>query len=230
MTEMTRSARARRLLGTPLCAVVAIALPTTGPLPAQEPTVRVHVEPAVAMVGEQIRLTIEVFGASEVGPFEVTADGRTLQTEPVTLLVTFPDPGAISVRARLDRTEVEVMEEFELIVDVTPADVVLAWRHLPDVTGVAATGGSSRRDGSIAFDLVATAPGTHEIGPVAFKVGDETLKTEPVSVVVVGDPPAMGRHPVAIGTRFVANTNSAPWPRANSKSDLCRSWSPVRRF
>ena len=66
MSEMTRSARARRLLGATLCAVGAIGLPTTGPLPAQEPSVRVHLEPAVAMVGEQIRLTIEVFGASEV--------------------------------------------------------------------------------------------------------------------------------------------------------------------
>ena len=45
-----------------------------------------------------------------------------------------------SARVRLDRTEVEVMEEFELIVDVTPADVVL---------------------------------------------------TEPVTLVVVGDPPAI---------------------------------------
>ena len=243
---MTRSARARRFLGTPLCAVVVIALPTTGPLPAQEPSVRVHLEPAVAMVGEQIRLTIEVLGASEVedppdvrrhslfrfidrrpdralpfateitapptgqvggtvtfayslvantagsfevGPFEVTADGRKLRTEPVTLLVTFPDPGAISVRARFDRTEVEVMEEFELIVDVTPANVVLARPYLPDVTGVAARGGWSRSDGSIAFDLIATAPGTHEIGPIEFKVGDETLKTEPVTLVAVGDPP-----------------------------------------
>ena len=259
MTEMTRSARARLLLGATLCAVGAIGLPTTGPLPAQEPSVRVHVEPAVAMVGEQIRLTIEVFGASEVedptdlryslfrfidrrpdralpfateitapptgqvggtvtfayslvantagsfevGPFEVTADGRKLQTEPVTLLVTFPDLGAISVRARVDRTEVEVMEEFELIVDVTPADAALAWPDLSDILDFAATERSERGDGSMIFRLVATAPGTHEIGPIAFEVGEDVIKTEPVTLVVVGDRVYVG-EPVIVTYRVLS--------------------------
>ena len=134
-------------------------------------------------------------GSFVVGPFEVTADGQKLRTEPVTLLVTVPDPGAVSVRARLDRTEVQVMEEFELIVDVTPADLRLAWPDLPDFSDFAYRGSmSDRMDGSIVFNLVAAAPGTHEIGPVVFKVGDETFETEPVTLVVTGDAPAIEAH------------------------------------
>ena len=140
-------------------------------------------------------LVANMAGSFAVGPFEVTADGQKLRTEPVTLLVTVPDPGAVSVRARLDRNEVQVMEEFELIVDVTPADLRLAWPDLPDFSDFAYRGSmSDRRDGSMVFNLVASAPGTHEIGPVVFKVGDETFETEPVTLVVTGDAPAIEAH------------------------------------
>ena len=140
-------------------------------------------------------LVANMAGSFAVGPFEVTADGQKLRTEPVTLLVTVPDPGAVSVRARLDRAEVELMEEFELIVDVTPADLRLAWPDLPDFSDFAYRGSmSDRRDGSMVFNLVASAPGTHEIGPVVFKVGDETFETEPVTLVVTGDAPAIEAH------------------------------------
>jgi len=44
-------------------------------------------------------------------------------------------------------------------------------------------------DGSMVFPYVASVPGTHEVGPVVFEVGEETYRTEPVTVVVVGEPP-----------------------------------------
>ena len=132
----------------------------------------------------------KVAGSFEVGPFEVRADGRELRTEPVTLLVTLPEPGAVSVRARLDRTEVQVTEGLELIVDVTPADLRLAWPDLPDLSDFATwAGGMSQEAGSMVFRLAASAPGTHEIGPVVFEVGDETFETNPVTLVVGDDPP-----------------------------------------
>ena len=139
-------------------------------------------------------LVANMAGSFEMGPFEVTADGQKLRTEPVTLSVTVPDPGAVSVRARLDRTEVQAMEEFELIVDVIPADLRLAWPDLPDFSDFAYRDGSRWRDGSMVINLVASAPGTHEIGPVVFKVGEETFETEPVTLVVVGDAPAIEAH------------------------------------
>ncbi len=132
-----------------------------------------------------------VAGSFEMGPFEVTADGRELRTKPVTLLVTVPDPGMVSVRARLDRSEVEVGDEFELIVDVTPAGVELPWPNLPDNRGVVATGQRGRVEESMSFGLVATVPGTHQVGPVVFNLGKDVIRTEPVTLVVVGDPQAI---------------------------------------
>lgn len=136
-------------------------------------------------------LAARIPGSFDLGPFEVTADGRKLQTEPVTLVVTLPDPGAVSVRARLDRTEVAVNEEFELVVDVTPPDIELPWPDLSDLWDFAAEERREWGDGSMTLRLVATVPGTHEIGPVVFDLGEDTLETEPVTLVVVGDQPSL---------------------------------------
>lgn len=152
-------------------------------------------EDAGGSVAFSYSLVANVAGSFEVGPFELRADGRELQTETVTLLVSLPDPGAVNVRARLDRTEVQVGDEFELIVDVTPADLRLAWPELPDFSDFATRrflGGW--RDGSMFLGLVAHVPGTHEIGPLVFKVGDDTFETEPVALVITGDAPAIEAH------------------------------------
>ena len=85
------------------------------------------------------------------------------------------------------------MEEFHLIVDVMPADVVLQWPEAPDLSDFANHTGGLRREtnGSMVFPYVASASGTHEIGPVVFEVGEETYRTEPVTLVVAGEPPAL---------------------------------------
>ena len=152
-------------------------------------------EDAGGSVAFSYSLVANVAGSFEVGPFELRADGRELQTETVTLLVSLPDPGAVTVRARLDRTEVQVGDEFELIVDVTPADLRLAWPDQPDLSDFAARRfGGGWRDGSMFLGLVAHAPGTHEIGPLVFTVGDDTFETEPVALVVTGDAPLIEAH------------------------------------
>ncbi len=132
----------------------------------------------------------ETAGSLVFGPFGVTADGRRLESEAVTLVVTLPDPGAVSVRALLDRTEVQVGEELQLILDVTPADVMLPTPDLTHIWDFAYT--SVLRSGrEMSVGLVATAPGTHEVGPFVFNLGDDVIRTEPVTLVVVGDPPAI---------------------------------------
>lgn len=140
-------------------------------------------------------LVAGVAGSFEVGPFELRADGRELQTETATLVVTVPDPGAITVRARLDRTEARVGDELELIVDVTPAGLRLQWPDLPDLSGVATWRFGGRwREGSMVLGLMASAPGTQEIGPLVFKVGEDTFETEPVTLVVTGEAPTIEAH------------------------------------
>lgn len=138
-------------------------------------------------------LVAKVAGSFEVHPIRIMADGRRLETVPFTFRVALPDPGAVSVRARLDRGEVEVMDEFELIVDVAPADVALKWPEAPDLSDFANYTQRTRweTDGSMVFPYVASVPGTHEIGPVVFEVGEETYRTEPVTLVVVGERPAL---------------------------------------
>ncbi len=139
-------------------------------------------------------MVAEMAGSFEIGPFELRADGRELLAESVTLVVTVPDPGAVTVRARLDRTEVQVGEEFELSVAATPAGLRLAWAERPDVSDFAAWGLGRWGDTSMVYVLVASAPGTHEIGPFVFKVGDKTFETEPVTVVITGDAPSIEAH------------------------------------
>ncbi|MYA63213.1 MAG: protein BatD [Gemmatimonadetes bacterium] len=153
--------------------------------------------PTAGQIGGSVTFTYslvaKVAGSFEVHPLRIIADGRRLETAPSTFRVTLPDPGAVSVRARLGRTEVEVMEEFELIVDVTPADVVLQWPVVPDLSDFANYMQRNRRetDGSMVFPYVASVAGTHEIGPVVFEVGEETYRTESVTLVVAGEPPAL---------------------------------------
>jgi len=43
----------------------------------------------------------------------------------------------------------------------------------------------------MSLGFLAMAPGTHEIGPAVFDMGDRTLRTEPVTLLVDGDPPAI---------------------------------------
>ena len=153
--------------------------------------------PTTGEVGGSVTFTYslvaKVAGSFEVHPVRIMADGRRLETAPFTFRVTVPDPGGVSVRARLDRAQVEVMEEFQLIVDVAPADVVLQWPEAPNLSDFANYTRRIRRetDGSMVFPYVASLPGTHEIGPVVFEVGEETHRTEPVTLVVVGDPPVL---------------------------------------
>ncbi|MDE0121581.1 MAG: BatD family protein [Gemmatimonadota bacterium] len=151
--------------------------------------------PTTGQVGGSVTFTYALVakaaGSFEVHPVRIMADSRSLETAPFTFRVALPDPDVVSVRARLDRTEVEVMEEFQLIVDVAPADVVLQWPEAPDLSDFANHTHRTRRemDGSMVFPYVASVPGTHEVGPVVFEVGEETYRTEPVTVVVVGEPP-----------------------------------------
>lgn len=239
MNKTPRSLCTKQTLPPTLFAFAALAVLASGPLPAQEPTASVRLEPSEVEVGERFRVTIEVTGVREledvilptgfefggnlfragvpfatgierpetgeqggsvtfsysltanrpgsfdVGPFELSADGRELRTEPATLVIKTPDPSEVSVRARLDPAEVKVGEWFELIVDVTHPHLRVEMPVPPDVSSFARGPGFIRRDGGHIFRFVALTPGTHEIGPVEIPVGEDIHRSEPVTLVVL---------------------------------------------
>lgn len=129
-------------------------------------------------------------GSIDVGPVLVTVDGRVLETERVTLSV--KDPETVTVRARVEPAEVRMMEEFELHVEVTGVESLLEKPILPDISDFARGSGSSGRGrASAEFGFVASKRGTHEIGPVSVKVGSKTYESEPLTLVVNDEPPAV---------------------------------------
>ena len=135
-------------------------------------------------------------GSFEVGPLQIVADGRSLETDPATLVVNAPGGSEAGVRARLSRSQVNVMDEFELMIDFVDVDVadieaVLEQATLPDMSDFARWSGSSSRGGSLALRLVALTPGSHEIGPVRIQAGEQSYETEPLTMVVTDAPPTV---------------------------------------
>ncbi len=120
-------------------------------------------------------------GFFDIGPFQVTADGRTLETERAMLMVTSPD--APTVRARFEPSEVRLMETFQLVVEAPGLDASLNDVILPDLSSFARQGTAASSHGAI-YQLVATRPGTHEVGPISVSVGGEVYETEPLTLVV----------------------------------------------
>lgn len=121
-------------------------------------------------------------GFFDIGPLRVTADGRTLETEPAMLFVTSPDdPGYLT--ARFEPSEVRLMETFRLVVYAPGLDPSLNDVILPDLSGVARQGVAASSFGVI-YEFVAVRPGTHEVGPVSVSVGGEVYETEPLTLVV----------------------------------------------
>lgn len=242
MSEMKRSMRVW-VAGAPILAVATVALLATGPLSAQEATVRAYLEPAEVEVGERFRVIVEVAGVRkvedvfippifpasglpgdrllpftteitgpepgrtggvvvfaysfaaktagsvEIGPVLVTADGHDLET--VLPALSVKDPTAVAVQAWIEPAEVRVMEEFELHVHVAGVESLLEQPVLPDMSAFARRSGRGVGGGTARFDFVALQSGTREIGPVSVRVGNNVYESEPLTLVVSDEPPAV---------------------------------------
>ncbi|MDE2654510.1 MAG: BatD family protein [Gemmatimonadota bacterium] len=124
-------------------------------------------------------------GFFEFEPFRVPADGRMLVTEPVMLFVTPRDPGTATVQARIEPSEVKLMEQFTIHVDAPGADFSMVRTDLPDLSDFAWRGGYGAVVlGRTAYDFVAIKSGTHLVGPFTVRVGGQTYETEPMTLVV----------------------------------------------
>ncbi|MDE2763514.1 MAG: BatD family protein [Gemmatimonadota bacterium] len=131
-------------------------------------------------------------GRGEIGPILVTADGRDLETELLTLLV--KDPETVTVEAWIEPAEVRVMERFEVHVHFQGVERLLEGPVLRDISDFARRSGSGRGLGEARLNYVALKPGTHEIGPVSVKVGSGSYESEPLTLVVSDEPPVVEAH------------------------------------
>lgn len=131
-------------------------------------------------------------GSVDVGPVLVTADGRSLETGMLTLVVN--EPASVSVQARVEPAEVRLWDEFSVIVEVAGVETLLEQPVLSDLGGFAMRTGGGRVRGSARFEFIATERGTHEIGRVSVTVGETIHESEPLTLVVNDEPPAVTAH------------------------------------
>ena len=128
-------------------------------------------------------------GFLEVGPFRIIADGRSLETEPVGVLVERQSFSAVVVKTRVEPSRIHVGDRFTLTAEIFGPR---SWTHEfipPDVFDVSNSMSTSgmRSDTHRSWRLQAAEPGEFVIPPVQVVAGDLTYESEPVTLVI--EPP-----------------------------------------
>lgn len=134
-------------------------------------------------------------GLLEVGPFLIVADGRSMETEPVAVLVNREGDSGVLVRARVEPSSVVVGDEVTLSVEVvgplsgTPEFIA------PDVFDFARrvvfTGSVSQTNWN--WSITVAEEGEFIIPPVRVVDGNRTYQSEALTLVV-------GARPISVET------------------------------
>ncbi len=126
----------------------------------------------------------EAAGSFELGSFEITADGRTMETEPIAVQVNPRDGGGVTVEASVAPARVRVGEDFSLSAEVFGSAFAELRFVAPDVFDFAepaiATGSGTTRS----WRLRAVVPGEFVIAPVRVTDPRGTFESEPLTVVI----------------------------------------------
>ena len=134
-------------------------------------------------------------GLFEVGPFLIVADGQSLETEPVAVLVNRENDSEVVVHARVEPARVLVGDEVTLSVEVVGLAFGTPEFIDPDVFGFARlmgpTGSVSYTNWNWSMDVL--EEGEFTIPPVQVRYGDRTYESEPLTLVV-------GPRPVSVET------------------------------
>ena len=129
-------------------------------------------------------------GSYQIGPLRISVDGRTVQTDPVTLVVS--GSTGVEVRASVSPSQVNVTDEFELTIEVLGGGRMIHEPVLPDMFAFAVpTGSSGGSDDRYSYTMRATAPGEFEVPPVRVTLADAVFETEPVNLVITDEPSAV---------------------------------------
>ena len=129
-------------------------------------------------------------GLIEVGPFRIVADGRTLETEPLTVLVKRENSAEVVVRARISPPRVNVGDEFTLTAEITGSPSGNQEFVSPDLFGIVDRMSPSGTVSNTQWNwsAVAAREGEFTIPPVRVVDGDRTWESEPLTLVVAPRP------------------------------------------
>ncbi len=126
-------------------------------------------------------------GFFEMRPFRITADGRTMETEALALLV---GTSEVAVEARVEPTEVGVGDDFELSVDVYGSKSEFFEFVAPDFFDFAESNGGCHGMGRrFRCGMRARTPGEFVIPPIQVIDQGNTFESEPVTLVITDEPP-----------------------------------------
>lgn len=126
-------------------------------------------------------------GFFEMRPFRITADGRTMETEALALLV---GTSEVTVEARVEPTEVRVGDEFELSVEVFGSKSEFFEFVAPDFFDFAESNGGCHGLGRrFRCRMLARTPGEYVIPPIQVIDQGKTFESEPVTLVITDEPP-----------------------------------------
>ena len=150
-------------------------------------------------------------GLFEVGPFLIVADGQSLETEPVAVLVNRENDSEVVVRARVEPARVLVGDDVTLSAEVVGLTSGTPEFIAPDVFGFARLMGPS---GSVSYTnwnwrMDVLEEGEFTIPPVQVKDGDRTYESEPLTLVVGPRPvsveASLQSESIWVGGEFVLN-------------------------
>ena len=154
-----------------------------------ETTVGVRVGEAGAEVAENsftlsYQLVARSVGSHDVGPFRITADGRTIETEAVTVRVVPREEVGVTVVARVEPPRVRVGESFRLRAEIRGSSLTEHEFVLPDVFDFADSGGGSLGSHERSWSLRAEVPGVFVVPPVRVSNPGGTYESESMTVVI----------------------------------------------
>lgn len=172
-----------------------------------ETAVGVKVGDAVAETAESsftlsYEFVASAAGPLEVGPFRITADGRTLETEPVTVQVNPRDGAEPTVVAWVTSERIRVGDSFSLSAEIRGSSFAEHEFILPDVFDFADPGGGRFGQFDRVWGLRAMVPGEFVIPPVRVASPGGTYESEPLSVVIE-PPPVEVQATVEAGSIWV---------------------------
>ena len=148
-------------------------------------------------------------GLFEVGPFRIIADGQSLETETVAVLVKFESISEVVVRARVDPPRVRVGDDFTLTAEIfgspsgthefIPPDIFDFGRLMGPTGSISNTRRNWRIDAVEAGEFITP--------PVQVVGGDRTYESEPLTLVVeparVKVEAALDSESIWVGGEFV---------------------------